>query len=243
MGQRHDSSDISMSSLPADFVVTHEHQRFAEFCDACRRYRYIGLCYGSPGVGKSLSAQHYVNWFHLQAYASSTMTSAADLATVAGSTTVFYTPDVVNSPRRIAQDIAIQRHQLRMLAVEAWLQEQRVQYQVRKQDEARLPPKRMASPKRQNGNVVQIYEAATLPGAEIAKTYAQQRATMPDPTDLIIIDEADRLKTASLEQVRDIFDQSELGLVLIGMPGLEKRLSRYPQLLSLSRFLSGMMRL
>jgi hypothetical protein len=221
-----------MSNVPSDFVVTHEHQRFAEFCDACRRYRYIGLCYGSPGVGKSLSAQHYANWFHLQAYEPSTMTSVADFATVAGSTTVFYTPDVVNAPRRIAQDIDIQRPQLRMLAVEAWLQEQRVQYQVRKQEEALMPPQRIASPRRQNGNVVHIYEAATLPEADIAKTYAQQRATMPDPTDLIIIDEADRLKTASLEQMRDIFDQSELGLVLIGMPGLEKRLSRYPQLYS-----------
>ena len=92
-----------MSSVPSDFVVTHEHQRFAEFCDACRRYHYIGVCYGAPGVGKSLSAQHYANWFHLQAYASYAMTSVADFATVAGSTTVFYTPAVVNAPQRIAQ--------------------------------------------------------------------------------------------------------------------------------------------
>ena len=52
-------------------------------------------------------------------------------------------------------------------------------------------------------------------------------STLPDPTTLLVIDEADLLKMAGLEQVRNIFDLGGIGLVLMGMPGIEKRLGRY----------------
>jgi hypothetical protein len=90
---------------PAVFVVANEYQRFAEFCDACRLYQYIGLCYGAPGVGKTLSARHYADWDRIAAHLPVRDAETAALQALRESQTVFYTPAVVHSPGQIDRDM------------------------------------------------------------------------------------------------------------------------------------------
>src|ERR1700712_2904116 len=44
---------------PPPFRPPRHPRRCVGFADAVRRHRYIGACYGAPGIGKTLSARTY----------------------------------------------------------------------------------------------------------------------------------------------------------------------------------------
>lgn len=147
-----------MTAAPRLFVSTSEHARFEEFCSACRRDHYIGLCFGSPGIGKTVSARRVAFADQFEALQPPFSDHPEVLAPLHGLAALLNTPDVINGPR------AVTDHILRL-----W-------------------------------NRLLFIEAAGFLGRSKAQ--------------------------------RHLFDRGQFGLVLIGMPGIEKRLARYPQLYS-----------
>ncbi len=217
----------------AAFVETKEYRRFREFCDACRRYRYIGLCYGPPGVGKTLSACRYANWDLVARYQGGTPGCDITLDDVRGSRVVFYTPPVVvTSPGRIPNEIAALRDRLRGFVVDEIRREELPRLQAAQREVDALYEHRRRTG--ENGFAVPPEEVARRQDEwrRICGGMSERERAQPDPTELIVIDEADRLKMTGLEQVRDIFDRGGTGVVLVGMPGLERGLARYAQLYS-----------
>ncbi|MBO0789644.1 MAG: AAA family ATPase [Ktedonobacteraceae bacterium] len=191
------------------FAATKEYLRFGEFCDACRKYRYIGICHGIPGAGKTRSAREYASWdllsplfpeelftlvgrrylddqFPHKPFATPGSPAFTD---VLPCRTIYYTAPVAVTPARIEREV---------MALSATL-----------------------------SYVVEAAEQANRGKDDFLLAYR-----LPKRTELVIVDEAQRLKMAALEQLRDLYDRSHFGLVLIGQPGLEKSLARYPQLYS-----------
>jgi DNA transposition AAA+ family ATPase len=222
------SSPVSESSATetsnALFVETIEHRRFVEFCDACRQFRYIGLCYGSPGIGKTLSALRYSRADMIHKRDRWTTVSRDDLPI----DTVFYTASVVNSPSRIESEINRSRESLMEIALRPirraateTLDAIRIKDEARRREIMNKPGCSPCDRPARDPSYLQTYE----------RFEALKRA-VPDPTTLILVDEADRLQMNSLEMMRSIFDAGKAGMVLIGMPGIEKRIARFPQFYS-----------
>lgn len=157
-----------------------------EFAEACAHYRYIGVCHGRPGVGKTRSAREFSNFPELGGYGAMNPIAPALSEQVARCRAVFYTVTVSNTPKTIdmvlGTDIMKIGFARRTVAV----------------------------------------------GSPSGTTYEDARRACP----LVIVDEADRLTIKSLEHLRDLADRHGFGLILMGMPGLEKRLARYAQLYS-----------
>lgn len=171
------------------FIETKEYKRFVEFCEACIKYKYIGICYGLPGVGKTLSSRNYSNWDYAERHINYKTGDKLNIDTddrILNCHTLFYTPPAIRASKLTA-DLNIIGAKLNMVKSE--------------------------------------YNE---------KTYGIEKYTRNfyEGIHLIIVDEIDRLKLQNLEQLRDIYDQHKLAMVFIGMPGIEKRLARYPQLYS-----------
>lgn len=173
-----------------NFQVTKQHRRFCEFADAVRRFRYIGLCYGAPGLGKTLSARTYSaaddwdKWWHDRYYRDTTLPD-----TVLATKTAFYTPEVHITGRRLGMEVHRWAH---------WL----------------------------SNDIHRALEPGRHP------EFDDDITELPLRAELIIIDESDRANATGLEELRDFFDREDIGMILIGMPGFERRLARYPQLYS-----------
>jgi len=170
------------------FIATKEHRRFVEFANAVRKHRYIGLCYGPAGVGKTLSARRYAHWDlvepSIEQGARDHPERAEICAALARSRAVFHTPTVLGTLRETLDT--------RMFHVNACIDGRP------HQDET---------------------------GFQVIDLGARH-------IEMLIFDEAERLSVTAIEFIRDIFDRTGVGVILIGMPGMEKRLERYPQFYS-----------
>jgi DNA transposition AAA+ family ATPase len=194
---------------PQHFVTTKNYRRFGEMCDACRRARVVGLSYGPPGTGKTESAKQYAQWSLFKPFLPETFITFTGRSAIDD----FY-------PYRPLTFASASLH--------TSMQQCRTVFYT---------PPVAASVARLEKQVLTLFAAfsylieAANQRHQGTEEFLITRRFSP-LIELLIVDEANRLKDAGLELIRDLADRGEFGLVLLGMPGLEKRLMRAPQLYS-----------
>jgi hypothetical protein len=194
---------------PPGFVATKAYRRKASMCDGCRRTRVVGLGYGPPGTGKTESAEQYAQWSLFKPFL------PEPLITFTGGSAV----DGLYPYRPLAFASA---------SLDVPIQECRTVFST---------PPVSASAARIEKEVLMVFAAFSYL-VEAANQLHQGNEEFlvtrrfSRHIELLIVDEANWLKDAGLEVIRDIADRGKFGLVLLGMPGLDKRLMRAPQLYS-----------
>jgi len=93
----------------SQFIPTKEHLRFEEFAEACKKYRYIGLCYGKPGIGKSFSANHYAKWGAFRNYKLIDELDDDMMQNIEQCKAILYTAPITNTPKKIAEKLGYYR--------------------------------------------------------------------------------------------------------------------------------------
>lgn len=169
------------------FIATKQYKQFAEFCKACERDNYIGLCYGSAGVGKTESARHYSKWYQvIQHFKGYTMTyNELPQFPMKNLSTIVYTPSQLMSSKDMLREISLFKREFGLLKERAIYGEE-IPFDAREKYHAKM----------------------------------------------IIIDESERLKPEAFELIREVYDSGKANFIFIGMPGIEKTMSRFPQLYS-----------
>ena len=87
------------------FLPTRQHRRFVEFADAVRRHRYIGACYGAPGIGKTLSARTYAAADDHDRWTEDRFKRGVLPPGLLASRTAMLTPGVTTTPRELETQI------------------------------------------------------------------------------------------------------------------------------------------
>lgn len=163
------------------FLESVAHFNLVELATVCRDDKKIGLCFGKPGIGKTLSAKRFCNWPVIEANMTSRNGLPVEPATMMLCDSVYYLPSVTVSASRLRIELNVLKNK---------------------------------------------FEDAYLRAVSCQKPKDWASEVQNQHLKLIIVDEAFRLKYQALEQLRDIQELWNVGVLLIADPGFERTLSR-----------------